>query len=145
MSDVVRYNYNTYSQMRSTGSENNFVFHDAFQSMGYWDDYLTGSVDPKPTNYTTHNSSTPDYINATSFTDDEGDYYNTVLDHHHYEVFGVDVLKMNITSHLLNVKNFASGMKDEKHPALCGEWSAALTDCAWWLNGVNRGSRYADE
>ncbi|GME96630.1 unnamed protein product [Ambrosiozyma monospora] len=34
-------------------------------------------------------------------------------------------------------------MKDEKHPALCGEWSAALTDCAWWLNGVNRGSRYA--
>lgn len=23
-----------------------------------------------------------------------------------------------------------------------GEWSAALTDCAKWLNGVNRGARY---
>lgn len=28
------------------------------------------------------------------------------------------------------------------HPAVVGEWSGAITDCATWLNGVGIGARY---
>ena len=39
--------------------------------------------------------------------------------------------------HLENIKNYASAIGKEKAKAIVGEWSAALTDCAPWLNGVD--------
>ena len=51
-------------------------------------------------------------------------------------------MALNVSTHLENIKNYASAIGKEKAKAIVGEWSAALTDCAPWLNGVGLGSRY---
>lgn len=112
-----------YTAARSMQETNNtIVFHDAFQKAGYWN------------NFRQHNN------NMTNITRN----YNILIDHHHYEVFGVGQLNSSIAQHIENIKNYASGIEDElnHHPAVVGEWSAALTDCAPWLNSVNWGTRW---
>lgn len=70
---------------------------------------------------------------------------NIIFDHHKYEVFTEEQQPMNITEHMNNIKGLAEGISNETHPAVVGEWSAALTDCTPWLNGVGLGSRYAGD
>lgn len=66
----------------------------------------------------------------------------TVLDHHRYEVFNTEQLKESVEEHINSIKNIVDQMKQVPHVQVMGEWSAALTDCAHWLNGVGRGARY---
>lgn len=116
---------NTYKDARNLQEVNNtIVFHDAFKGIGYWNDFL----DKTPNNIT----------NITS------DNYNIMIDHHHYEIFDAGALNMTIKDHLNSIKGYSSSIKKElsHHPAIVGEWSAALTDCTLWLNGVGLGSRF---
>lgn len=122
--NILDFYENTYHDARYIQQTNNtIVFHDAFKELGYWDDFLT--FQSNNTNLTSNN-------------------YNIMIDHHHYEVFTAGALKMNITQHLNSIKSYSKGVKRElkSHPAVVGEWLAALTDCTPWLNGVGLGSRY---
>lgn len=102
-------------------TNNTIVFHDAFQSAGYWDDFLDspGNGPAKLQNY------------------------NIMIDHHHYEVFSSGQLGLTIAERITSIKNYASGLgNEESHPSVVGEWSAALTDCTPWLNSVHYGTRW---
>ncbi|KAK7676565.1 hypothetical protein QCA50_020489 [Cerrena zonata] len=98
------------------GSDQAVVIHDAFQDMGYWDDFFNLP-----------------------------DYYNVVVDHHHYQVFSGEELERSIDDHISVACNWGSAAKSESHWNLVGEWSAALTDCARWLNGVGKGARWSGD
>ncbi|KAJ1718147.1 hypothetical protein LPJ61_006808, partial [Coemansia biformis] len=69
---------------------------------------------------------------------------NVILDTHNYHVFVKDRLLMNRTEHLkatcqdaVNVRNFNNQLW-----TITGEWSLAVTDCARWLNGFEKGARW---
>ncbi|CUM67992.1 uncharacterized protein PRCAT00005706001 [Priceomyces carsonii] len=112
-----------YEDARATQVVNNtFVIHDAFEAIGYWNSFLTND----------------DKKNSTT------DNYNVLIDHHHYQVFSVNSLNSSINDTLQSIKDYSSSIQTEMkhHPAVVGEWSAALTDCTPWLNGVGLGSRY---
>lgn len=123
--NVTEFYDNTYTDARRIQHVNNtIVFHDAFKEIGYWNHFLTWQSNI--TNSTLNN-------------------YNIMIDHHHYEVFGAGALEMSIKDHLQSIKNYSSGVKKKElkhHPAIVGEWLAALTDCTPWLNGVGIGTRY---
>lgn len=95
------------------------VLHDAFQGTGYWNDFMNDTGRP------------------------------FLIDHHKYEVFSEEQQHQNITEHMSNIRGLANGIQKDEikkgHRAVVGEWSAALTDCTPWLNGVGLGSRYAGD
>lgn len=102
-----------YENLRSTGSVQNVVIQDAFTAPGYFNDKFQ--------------------LN---------DYWGIVIDHHHYQVFSVSELNRTIEEHVAVACEWGEQAVSEWHWNLCGEWSAALTDCAYWLNGVGRGARW---
>lgn len=115
MDEVGNFYNQTYLDARNIMNFNILILlHDAFQELGYWDDFLSSGQN----------------------------YYNIMIDHHRYEVFDPGALEMNISQHIASINSYLSGINDEYHPAIVGEWSAALTDCTPWLNGVGLGSRY---
>lgn len=89
------------------------VIHDAFQQSDYW---------------------------ANDFKDDQY-VHNVVMDHHHYQAFSHGELSRSIDEHIKAACQWGLDSMKEPHWSVCGEWLAALTDCAFWLNGVNRGAR----
>ncbi|KAI5967115.1 hypothetical protein KGF57_000544 [Candida theae] len=113
LDELKQYYQYGYNALRSTGSNVPVVIHDAFEAIGYWDDFSIGN-------------------NA----------YNVVLDHHHYQVFSAGELERSIDQHISVACNWGWDAKKENYWTVTGEWSAALTDCAKWLNGVGRGARY---
>ncbi|ODV77397.1 glycoside hydrolase family 5 protein [Suhomyces tanzawaensis NRRL Y-17324] len=126
LDEIAEFYTTAYEEARNIQVINNtIIFHDAFARIGYWNEFMS---DRSPTGNNTNEN------------------YNILIDHHHYEVFGEGV-KNNITTHLQNIVNYASSIEEEltHHPAVVGEWSAALTDCTPWLNGIGLGSRYAGE
>ncbi len=148
MRKLKKFDKNSYSQQRATGSDNYFIYHDAFMSTGYWDDiFENGASITGHTNFTYNNyTSSPSFKNLTDnqqSTYYNGTIYNSVLDHHRYEVFSVGSLSLNLTGHISSLESFTSGVMNESAPVkIIGEWAAALTDCAKWLNGVGTESRY---
>lgn len=123
MSKLKQFYKETYLDARAYQDTNNtIVFHDAFQSTGYWNNFLNerGSGLSRLQNY------------------------NILIDHHHYEVFSAGQLNELISGHISSIKSYALGIEKEQnyHPAVVGEWSAALTDCTPWLNGVHYGTRW---
>lgn len=127
MNKVKQFYSETYKDARELQLINNtIVFHDAFQPMGYWNTFKNlPQISNNITNTTLKN-------------------YNILIDHHRYEVFSSGALNETIAQHLLLIESFAQDIGDEQlhHPAVVGEWLAALTDCTPWLNGVGLGSRY---
>ncbi|KAK6460605.1 glucan 1,3-beta-glucosidase precursor [Scheffersomyces coipomensis] len=115
MGEIEQFYLQGYQQLRATGSVTPVIIHDAFQPLGYWDTFMTV---------------------------ESGDYWNVVVDHHFYQVFDVGQLQMTTAQHISTACNWGWGQKAEYHWTVAGEWSAALTDCAPWLNGVGRGSRW---
>jgi glucan 1,3-beta-glucosidase len=86
-----------------------------------------------------------DGFTAAYYFDDKfklNDYWGVVIDHHHYQVFSVAELQRSIDDHISVAYGWGDQANYEYHWNVCGEWSAALTDCQKWLNGVNRGARY---
>ncbi|KAI5966487.1 exgA [Candida pseudojiufengensis] len=113
--DQIKDFYNKgYSNLRQTGSSTPVIIHDAFQPAGYWDNTLQVSQGA----------------------------WSVVVDHHHYQVFSPGELERDINDHVSVACNWGWDAKKESHWSIVGEWSAALTDCATWLNGVGRGARY---
>ncbi|CAK9438594.1 uncharacterized protein LODBEIA_P28180 [Lodderomyces beijingensis] len=130
MNKVEKFYLDAYNDARDIQEVNNTIFfHDAFQNIQYWDDFFDkGKI--KYTNTSSNRTVT-----------ESADFYNLIVDHHHYEVFAPSVAD-NLSQHLQNIKNYADAISNETHYAIVGEWSAALTDCAPWLNGIGLGSRY---
>lgn len=93
------------------------IIHDAFFQLDYyWDNILSTKI----------NSS----------------IWDVIVDHHHYQIFSVNELKRDINDHVSFACNLGNIESNEYHYNLCGEWTAALTDCAKWLNGLGRGARW---
>lgn len=90
------------------------VIHDAFEAYHYWDSTLTV----------------------------EDGSWGVVVDHHHYQCFSSDQLARSIDEHVSVACEWGTGVLTESHWTVAGEWSAALTDCAKWINGVGYGARY---
>lgn len=103
-----------YWGLRNEGSTQNVIIHDAFTQSGYFNDKLQL----------------------------RDGYYNVVIDHHHYQVFSQQELARTIDEHVQVACQWGKDSASENLWNLCGEWSAALTDCAPWLNGIGTGSRY---
>lgn len=109
-----------------------FVIHDAFQDIGHWNMHLNP-------NYKNVSSQ---YYNLTNVTFESSDI---IVDHHHYEVFTPFQLNNSQYDRIMDIVNYAESIHDTEktyHPAIVGEWSAAITDCARWVNGIGVGSRY---
>ncbi|EDO15661.1 exoglucanase repeat family protein [Vanderwaltozyma polyspora DSM 70294] len=129
--DTLEYYTITKNKVSTPASNVTFIIHDAFQSPGYWDEYLN-----------------PNYINTTSSYLEGKNYTysprSIVVDHHHYEVFTDSQLVESQYIRLKHINDFAISISEElsSHSAFVGEWSGAITDCATWLNGIGVGSRY---
>lgn len=94
-------------------SLSNVIVHDAFREQNYWDDKFHVP-----------------------------DFWGVVIDHHRYQMFSTDELARSIDEHVDHACQQGNLTKTESHWTVTGEWSAALTDCTKWLNGVGRGARY---
>jgi glucan 1,3-beta-glucosidase len=64
------------------------------------------------------------------------------LDHHEYQVFTNELVAMEPWQHRQYVCNNAYVYSGADKWTFVGEWSAAMTDCATWLNGYGIGARY---
>ncbi|PGH17941.1 hypothetical protein AJ79_00840 [Helicocarpus griseus UAMH5409] len=70
-------------------------------------------------------------------------FHNIYLDTHHYQVFDDALLALNTDQHANSVCSFGReklALADKW--TFVGEWSAARTDCAKYLNGRGVGSRF---
>ncbi|CAI5758819.1 unnamed protein product [Candida verbasci] len=128
MNKLKEFYIETYNDARNLQQVNNTIFlQEAFQPIDYWGVFLEyGNVTIT--------------LNNTNMTK-SADFENVIIDHHHYEVFAGSVTQ-NLSTHLENVKNYAESIGRENFGAIIGEWSAALTDCAYWVNGIGLGNRY---
>lgn len=69
-------------------------------------------------------------------------FNNVVLDTHQYQVFSPEQLSRNIDDHIAAACDIGRQLKQSDKWTVVGEWSAALTDCTKYLNGVGRGTRW---
>ncbi|CCF55912.1 hypothetical protein KAFR_0A04770 [Kazachstania africana CBS 2517] len=104
-----------YDYLRNTlNSNQNIIIHDAFEAYNYWDDFLTL----------------------------EDGAWGITIDHHHYQVFSTGELATTMDEKIQTACQWGTGVLSEAHWTVAGEFSAALTDCTKWLNGVGIGARY---
>ncbi|KAF8596854.1 putative EXG1-exo-beta-1,3-glucanase, major isoform [Ceratobasidium sp. AG-I] len=123
MMDVVRqYWYDSYGNIRYPfGSSDQGplleVIHDAFQSLNSWNGFMTY---PR--------------------------FEGVAMDTHHYEIFSNDGVAMSWNQHLQTACNFGRKTLPEYASSnlwtIVGEFSTAAYDCAKYINGRGRGSRY---
>lgn len=102
-----------YDIVRKAGPSMGITIHDAFMNYTYWNGFME----------------TPNYWFVT-------------LDHHQYQVFSSEEVSRSIEEHISTACQIGRKSKSEFHWRITGEFSAALTDCTKWLNGVGRGARY---
>ncbi|KAJ5292789.1 uncharacterized protein N7443_008742 [Penicillium atrosanguineum] len=105
--------------VRNNGVNATIVFHDGFLNLDKWD-----------TMFKTH----PD---------------NMYLDTHQYTTFNTGEIVLNHTAKIDIICNSWKPMIKAINitstgwgPTICGEWSQADTDCAQYVNNVNRGTRW---
>jgi len=68
--------------------------------------------------------------------------WNLLLDTHHYEIFDNSQVAMSLSDHIGTACGFGGTMASTGKWTISGEWTGAITDCAKWLNGKNKGARY---
>lgn len=102
-----------YKRIKDKNSNVNVVIHDAFQPIGSFNDFMQPP-----------------------------EYNGVILDHHQYQVFEAGQLQQSADDHVSSACNIGKSMYGENLWRITGEWSAALTDCTKWLNGVGTWSRY---
>lgn len=113
---LIQYYENGYKMVRESGDVP-VIIHDAFFQLNhYWDNILNTEIDSS--------------------------VWDVIVDHHHYQIFSVGELQRSIDDKVAFACNLGYQEANEYHLDLCGEWTAALTDCAKWLNGLGRGARY---
>jgi len=75
-------------------------------------------------------------------TPSDNNAQNVIIDHHVYQVFSQDQVSMVPWQHRQAVCNAVDSYRGADKWTIVGEWSAAMTDCAPWLNGRGVGARY---
>lgn len=121
-----------YGQVRDV-SDTPVILHDGFRAPNTWNAFLT-----------------PQDNNA----------QNVAIDHHEYQIFNNDFVRMSPLQHQQLVCSSADSYNGAdkwtcKHFSIrdtytlvtndaivVGEWTGAMTDCAKYLNGYGRGARY---
>lgn len=114
LNQLENFYYDGYGRIRDRG-DNAVIVHDAFQSFNYWDSVLTV---------------------------DSGNHWNVIVDHHHYQVFDPNQLAASFDQKIARACAWGFDANNEYHWVVNGEWTAALTDCAPWLNGVGVAYRF---
>lgn len=67
---------------------------------------------------------------------------NVILDTHHYQIFDQGQLSQSPSQHVQAACGVGGQLVGTDKWIVVGEWTGALTDCAKWLNGRDRGARY---
>lgn len=67
---------------------------------------------------------------------------DSIVDHHEYQVFSNGDVAMSYTDHVSAAYSRAASWGNSDRSLICGEWTAAMTDCAPALNGYGIGARY---
>ncbi|KAI9660133.1 MAG: exo-1,3-beta-glucanase [Bathelium mastoideum] len=96
-------------------SDSTVVLQDAFRNANTWNGFLTPG--------------------------DGGDQH-VAVDHHEYQVFNNWQVALQPWQHRQYVCNGAVNYGGADKWTLVGEWTAAMTDCATWLNGYGTESRF---
>ncbi|PNS15055.1 hypothetical protein CAC42_2284 [Sphaceloma murrayae] len=107
--------YNGFYQQRNFSANRVVVMSDAFQVTSYWNGMLTPS---------------------------DNNAQNAAMDHHEYQVFDPNLITMTPAQHRQQVCKATEQYNSVDKWTIIGEWSAAMTDCALWLNGFEIGARY---
>ncbi|KAK5091383.1 glucan exo-1,3-beta-glucosidase [Lithohypha guttulata] len=67
---------------------------------------------------------------------------DSIIDHHEYQVFSNGDVAMTAQQHVDQAYARAASWGQSDRTLICGEWTAAMTDCAAALNGYGIGARY---
>ncbi|OAX40065.1 glycoside hydrolase family 5 protein [Rhizopogon vinicolor AM-OR11-026] len=115
---VKQYWYDSYGNIRypyGSSQQSNTVelIHDAFQSLSYWDGFMSSS-----------------------------DYQGVAMDTHIYQMFSDEQVAYDYSQHIQDACSHGSDLSDFDLWIIVGEWTPASTDCATWLNGRGAGARY---
>ena len=113
---VKQFHRNGYGQQRAISPSRVVVIQDGFKEPKSYNGWLTPS---------------------------DQDSQWVAIDHHEYQVFDDGLVAMGPWQHRQYVCNHAQSYSGADKWTLVGEWSAAMTDYAPYLNGYGRGSRYA--
>jgi len=117
--DVTKqYWYDSYGNIRypyGTSQQSNTVLmiHDAFQPVSYWKNFM-----PPP------------------------QYQRVILDTHIYQMFSDALNALSYDQHIQTACGMKSDLTSSTLWLVVGEWVPVATDCAKYLNGRGRGSRY---
>ncbi|KAF2820460.1 glucan 1,3-beta-glucosidase precursor [Ophiobolus disseminans] len=103
-----------YGQVREV-SDTPVVLHDGFRRPNEWNAFLT-----------------PSDKNA----------QNIVIDHHEYQIFDDNLIRMTPLQHRQHVCSSSEYYNGADKWTFVGEWTGAMTDCTKYLNGLGRGARY---
>ncbi|KAF2091189.1 glycoside hydrolase family 5 protein [Saccharata proteae CBS 121410] len=98
-----------------TVSDTPVVLHDAFQDANTFNGWMTPS---------------------------DNNVQNVAMDHHEYQVFENEYVTWSHAEHRQQVCDRADAYYGSDKWSYVGEWTAAMTDCAPYLNGYGRGARY---
>jgi len=106
-----------YSAVRSVSSPNmKIMIGDAFLGVDSWQNFLTSPS-----------------------------AQGVLMDYHEYQIFSVPELQRSLDEHIAFACSLIpdlSNFNKQNLWTVLGEWSAASTDCALWLNGRNVGARW---
>jgi len=113
---VKQYYYDAWGNIRQSAANIALTIHDAFeQPDSYWNGFMNAA-------------SGIDYV---------------VLDTHQYQIFSDAEVSRTLQQHVNYACNTVGPfITDTDKWTIVGEWSAALTDCTQWLNGLGKGARY---
>ncbi|TVY42947.1 Glucan 1,3-beta-glucosidase [Lachnellula occidentalis] len=115
MNQVKEYYYNGWGDVRNAAGNTAVVIHDAFLDIeSYWNGFMNAGAG----------------VN------------NVILDTHIYQVFSQDEVARKPCEHVQNACSNGPKVADTDKWLIVGEWTAAQTDCAKWLNGLGKGARY---
>lgn len=120
MNVVRQFWYDSYGSIRfpyGTSQQSNtlVLLHDAFQSLSYWNGFMTAP-----------------------------NWQGVAMDTHIYQVFSDAENAMSRAQHISTACGKQSSLASSNGNlwTIVGEWSNAITDCAKYLNGRGRGARY---
>jgi len=115
MGAVKKFNYDGWGNIRSVNPDTAVVFSDAFLDV---QDYWNGFMAPGSG------------IN------------NVIIDTHIYQIFSDGEVGRTPCEHVQNACEKGPKLAGVDKWVIVGEWTGASSDCAKWLNGFGRGSRY---
>lgn len=79
---------------------------------------------------------------VTGWNDWGSGMWNLMVDTHHYQIFDNGQVSQSPSQHVKMACDFGNQMAATGKWTISGEWTGAITDCAKWLNGKNKGARY---